>query len=320
MKERRQKSVVALIVTYNRKKLLINVIENLLNQNYNLDGILVFDNNSNDGTEKLLLKEKYIDQYQKEKITSKRLGELDFYYYKNGENLGGAGGFSKGVEIISQMQYDYVWIMDDDVLPEKNCLKVMLDTMEKYNVHAAIPNRNSENFKDCPVVDLDMKSFSKYFINDRKKRVELPLSKDVYFVKTMAFEGPLVDMNIIRKIGYPNSEYFILFDDTDYAQRILQFTNIAYCVDAHLYRQLPFITSKEKNKKFGWKEYYAIRNNILFNKKYGENFVVKYISSQMIVLYMLQRAVRNLNIKDVLLVLKASIHGNLGITGKKVQP
>ncbi|MWL11388.1 glycosyltransferase, partial [Escherichia coli] len=71
------KEVIAVIVTYNRKALLLKVIDAVINQSYPLKKILIIDNNSTDGTEMFI---------------SNRLS--DVVKYKNtGGNLGGAGGF-----------------------------------------------------------------------------------------------------------------------------------------------------------------------------------------------------------------------------------
>ncbi|HGX8739230.1 TPA: glycosyltransferase [Escherichia coli] len=67
------KEVIAVIVTYNRKALLLKVIDAVINQSYPLKKILIIDNNSTDGTEMFI---------------SNRLS--DVVKYKNtGDNLGG---------------------------------------------------------------------------------------------------------------------------------------------------------------------------------------------------------------------------------------
>ncbi|WP_295266446.1 glycosyltransferase, partial [Veillonella sp.] len=93
--------VVAIVVTYNRLELLKECIQALQSQSLALD-ILVVDNNSNDGTRG------YIEKLA---LTNKNI------IYKNtGENLGGAGGFNFGLKIAAKMDYEYVWIMDDDCI------------------------------------------------------------------------------------------------------------------------------------------------------------------------------------------------------------
>ena len=71
--------VIGVIVTYNRKKLLKNTVEALLNQTYKLDSIIIVDNASTDGTEEYLTNLGYLNNSM-------------IKYIKLNENTGGAGG------------------------------------------------------------------------------------------------------------------------------------------------------------------------------------------------------------------------------------
>lgn len=97
------------IVTYNRKKLLKENIEALLNQTFKDHDILIVDNNSNDGTKEMVAE-----------IQDKRIK-----YYNTGKNLGGAGGFAFGLRKAIELGYLYAWIMDDDSIPEKRHCKAL---------------------------------------------------------------------------------------------------------------------------------------------------------------------------------------------------
>ena len=55
-------TVCAVVVTYNRKELLIKCLKSLLKQTTPLQAIIIIDNNSTDNTQELLLQEKYITQ------------------------------------------------------------------------------------------------------------------------------------------------------------------------------------------------------------------------------------------------------------------
>ena len=83
MEKYASKKVMAIIVTFNRKELLKESIEALLNQSYKNCDILVVDNASSDGTRE------FISGY----IDNKKV------IYKNTEvNIGGAGGFNFGIK------------------------------------------------------------------------------------------------------------------------------------------------------------------------------------------------------------------------------
>ena len=94
------KKICAVVVTYNRKELLIRNIESLLKQTYPLD-ILIYDNASTDGTYDLLKDKGYI-------------GMKNIIFIQGDKNRGGAGGFCNGEKEAIKREYDFLWLMDDD--------------------------------------------------------------------------------------------------------------------------------------------------------------------------------------------------------------
>ena len=84
----------------------------------------------------------------------------------------------------------------------------------------------------------------------------------------------------------PNSDYFILFDDSDYAQRCNKHTKIAYVVSAKLGRQ---IIPNNVNERFSWKVYYSFRNEIIFDRLYNSN---KFVSTVRPYLMLIIRVIR----------------------------
>lgn len=87
--------VAAVVVTYNRKELLRECLQALLNQTRPLDEIIVVDNASTDGTDQMIPEEF-------PQITHVRLPE----------NIGGAGGFHEGMKLAYEKGHDWIWVMD----------------------------------------------------------------------------------------------------------------------------------------------------------------------------------------------------------------
>ena len=111
--------ILAVVVTYNRKKLLKECLDGLLNQGYEAFDILIVDNNSTDGT----------DEVCKEFINkSDRI-----IYHNTYANLGGAGGFHFGMKYGVESGYKYLWVMDDDTIANENCLEVLVSTDKELN-------------------------------------------------------------------------------------------------------------------------------------------------------------------------------------------
>ena len=106
------RDVVAVIVTYNRKDLLNCCIDHVLSQEKAQCDIIVIDNASTDGTGDFI---------------EMAYGNLSGLIYINtGANLGCTGGFQVGVREAVNRGYSYVWMMDDDTLPESRALENLM--------------------------------------------------------------------------------------------------------------------------------------------------------------------------------------------------
>ena len=91
--------VVAVVVTWNRRDLLVEALAALRAQTHPVAALVVVDNASTDGTDELLAKESGLDVVRLEK------------------NTGGAGGFAVGLEQAMGHDPDLVWLLDDDTVP-----------------------------------------------------------------------------------------------------------------------------------------------------------------------------------------------------------
>ena len=104
--------VAAVVVTYNRKKLLQICIEKIKAQKNISCDIYVIDNASTDGTSEMI-RERY---------------RLPFIrYFNTGSNIGGAGGFEYGLKRAVEAGYRFVWMMDDDTFPEDTALFELME-------------------------------------------------------------------------------------------------------------------------------------------------------------------------------------------------
>lgn len=100
----------AIIVTHNRKQLLAECVNKLLNQSHPPNQILIIDNASTDGTESYLKAQGFLDHSL---IT----------YHCLTENIGGAGGFAEGIKMAMQSGAEWMWLMDDDAMPAYDVLE-----------------------------------------------------------------------------------------------------------------------------------------------------------------------------------------------------
>lgn len=248
-------NIAAVVVTFNRLTLLKRTIQSL-KEVPQLSAIIVVNNGSTDGTGEWLQ-------------TQTGLTVI------NQENTGGSGGFHTGMRYAFTQGYEWIWCMDDDVYPAPDCLeKLLLEAHPGTGI--LCPRRIQEGkvfVNECRKVNLS-NPFTSLHQEKLTADTEAPTE-----IMGMVFEGPLIRREVVEKIGYPNKELFIFYDDTDYSYRaVLAGYKVVYVPDALLRKELFFThdTWKEKQKKKKWKRMYQIRNSAYFNHHYGKNFLVRY--------------------------------------------
>lgn len=264
-----KETVAAVIVTYNRKELLIECLDAVCNQTYRPDAIYIIDNNSNDGTPELLLEKKYIqklpeckeeiNQIIKGRVTSllNPLEVIDIIYVRKKENDGGAGGFHEGINLAYKDNFDWLWIMDDDGIPEKNCLNILLGYSRKKIIDYVAPNLIDE---------LGKSHFSNFF--------EVT-SLDTINYYGGPFNGILISNYLVSIVGLPIKSFFIWGDEMEYRNRIMEKGFITLTVKNAIHRHKRTTINYKKVPRV----YFFTRNLIycsrLFNGVYRSNFVYK---------------------------------------------
>ena len=186
----------AVLVTYNRKELLVECLDALLRQSRPLDRIIVIDNASTDGTPEHL----------------KQLGYLEkpiIDYTRMPQNTGGAGGFHEGVKRGYKAGYQWLWLMDDDVEPTPDALETMLSYSHVSKcLQAARIYADGQPHPWEQWVNIDR--------SGRRSASQEKLDGDYITVQVACFEGMLINRDIITKIGFPDKRFFIGGDDTAY--------------------------------------------------------------------------------------------------------
>ena len=104
--------VLAVVVTFNRLDELKVCVAALKSQSYESLNILVVNNGSTDGTKEWLTQQSNV-------------------IVINQENLGGAGGFYTGMKYMYDNGYEWLVMMDDDGIPDKNEIKNLIQSYDK---------------------------------------------------------------------------------------------------------------------------------------------------------------------------------------------
>lgn len=195
MQEEKKHGVCAVVVTYNRLELLKQCVEALRAQSAGCD-ILIVDNASTDGTAQWAG------------------AQQDCRYRNTGSNLGGAGGFNRGMRWAVEAGYEFVWIMDDDTLPEPQALEKLLEADRALG----------GNYGWLSSVALWTDGGECKMNRQKLKKSYYDYSPFLKYGLVQAEQATFVSLflrsDVIRRFGLPITEFFIWGDDLEFTRRI----------------------------------------------------------------------------------------------------
>jgi rhamnopyranosyl-N-acetylglucosaminyl-diphospho-decaprenol beta-1,3/1,4-galactofuranosyltransferase len=187
--------VVAVVVTFNRLPLLERLVARLRDVP-EVAEILVVDNASTDGTGEWLA------------------AQPDVVRRTLTENRGGAGGFHDGLAWAMERGADLAWLMDDDGLPDPDCLRLLL---EHTDLDFWGPVVVDEQRPERLVFPIRLPGGTRvvHELDDVRAAAADGLIRDV----VIPFNGVLVTRALVERIGVPRAEFFIWGDDHEYRLR-----------------------------------------------------------------------------------------------------
>ncbi|MDD3229653.1 MAG: glycosyltransferase [Oscillospiraceae bacterium] len=193
--------ILAVVVTYNRKKLLEECLQALLTQTYDSFDILIIDNASTDGTKKMI-----------ERFESNRI-----IYFNNGVNWGAATGFTYGINRAIVDGYDYCWTMDDDTVPNITAIESDIKKVSwlngKFSFMASMVEwTNGEHcIFNTPYLVSDI-----FHYNKAMEQSLLPAN-------SCSYTSCLFNLSVVKEAGLPIKEYQIYGDDMEFTSRLSNF-------------------------------------------------------------------------------------------------
>ncbi|WP_227368684.1 glycosyltransferase family 2 protein [Halomonas sp. M20] len=252
--------VFAVILSYNRKELLKRGLAAVCSQTRPCDAVIVVDNASSDGTAEML----------------REMGYPDLKVYSLSRNIGASGGFNVGFRLAYQAGADFIWMMDDDVVPEPDALQKLLEADEQLNIMGLdksylISQATTENgqINDPPNLDL------------RYNEIGYPswpetLVHGMVPVRLANFVSILIPRKTLSNYGVPISSMFIWGEDTEYTMRITR-DKPGYLVATskvlHLREKSgPISIVTEENRSRIQYHRHFIRNRVFITRKFSNKY------------------------------------------------
>ena len=284
MTDSKQDTIAAVVVTYNRKDLLGQCLDALAQQSHPLDAVYIIDNCSTDGTYAYLLDRDWIvpvPDLQGRVYESLKEVPLPAFegrcvtvrYVAMPENTGGAGGFNEGIKRAVDGGFDWIWLMDDDLLVSPQALKALVEKKEALTAaqdHPFLLNSLvlSQDAKDGDTLAFPLQELSKHGLprmrvqHWRLSEVADKLEEGLYRW-ACPFNGTFLPASAISQIGLPNKDFFIWGDERDFLWRAAKVLDMYTVIDSKAHHPaFPGVT-------FNWKLYYHIRNSLVVNEHFN---------------------------------------------------
>jgi GT2 family glycosyltransferase len=202
--------VVAVVVTWNRRDLLVESLAALAAQTHAPLEVVVVDNASTDGTAEILARD-----------------HAHLHTVSLTANTGGAGGFAAGIERALTLGPDLVWLLDDDTVPTPTAAEQLVAAWSTYpstgsgrrpgQRPAVLASRVVwTDGRDHPMNTPRPKPFASS--GERAAAAQVGCVP----VRSASFVSIMCDVAVVRERGLPIADYFLWNDDFEYSTRLVR--------------------------------------------------------------------------------------------------
>ncbi len=261
-KEYKDIKVAVLLLNWNGVELTVPCIESLQKGTIIPTQIIVVDNASVDNSVNIL----------KEKFPFIEL-------IQNQTNLGFTGGNNIGFKKILSDHYDYIWVLNNDTLVDKNCLYNLLEAMQADISIAAV---SGKILYDDPT---DIIWYAGSVLNKNTLRSkhkgemqkdlgQYDIQEDVPFISGCCM---LIRRNVLETVGLFDNNFFAYSDDFDWCLRAKSMgLRLRYIPKAMIYHKVSASFKKTTTNKNGGTSspfaiYLTTRNRLYIIRKHAKN-------------------------------------------------
>ena len=262
-------------VTYNSEHVLVDFLKSVKDQNYSDYCLYVVDNDSSDKTCDILKK------------------DSDIKYLFNEENFGVAYANNQGVKWALKDDCDFVLLVNNDTVFEKELLNKLVDAHFKYKANIVVPKMK---YFDSKLIWFAGGFFDikKAYLNYHRGQGEVDTNqfKDG-FVDYAPICCSLMHKSVFEDIGFFDEKYFVYFDDSDFFFRVKknETHQTIYINDVEFYHKIGSLSKSRKQKD---KKKYSMffiqqmtKNHVYFLRK--QQFLFSFFSLFYLFLYFMIR-------------------------------
>jgi GT2 family glycosyltransferase len=276
-----REKTAAVVVTYNRKELLVECLVSLLKQSYSLDAIYIIDNDSTDGTLDYLLGQDLVGppvgikgepSETVKAVASMALSDwpIEIHYVRMPENTGGAGGFHEGMKRAVAAGFDWLWLMDDDLWTAPEALAALVRKKDALRAEPVLLNslvlardQADGDTLAFPLQELTARGYPRRGIYHWRLSEVQDQVHDGLYQWACPFNGTFLPARVVAEVGLPNKEFFFWGDEKDFLWRAAKRFHLYTVVDSQVFHP------PARDTGFDWRQYYNIRNMMIVNRHFN---------------------------------------------------
>lgn len=254
--------VICVVCNYNKQEFVVNCVKSIKEQSINNILTIVADNASTDDSVKQL---------------RSNFGD-SILVVQNSENKGGSGGFNLGLREALTHESEYIMLIDNDVVLDKDAIEIMYNYMNEHrDVGILGPTvrmmKNPEKVQDLGgSIGNKYNMYGNYFADIDEG---LPCEVEADYISTCA---AMARTEAIKKFGLMPEDNFIYWDDVEWSKKcqLAGYKTVAIN-KAKVWHNFQTANVTAFNK------YYLLRNRLHFFSKYiGDDEEVEEFSKVML--------------------------------------
>ena len=249
-------SVYIILVNWNGWQDTLECLRSLEQLQYSNYTVIVVDNGSTDqSTQKI-----------RQRFPNIVLIESD-------KNLGFAGGNNLGIEYALDQQADYCWLLNNDTTVEPDALDHLINSMEADPEIGICGSKLVFYHQRDRLQALGGGYFNKWFGTvhtiGSQKPIDTTLDTNKIEARLDYIIGAsmMVSRQFIEEVGLMNEEYFLYYEEIDWAMRAQEKFKLGLASQSIVYHKEGASTGGQKAQKFTrskQSDYYQLKNRLKF--------------------------------------------------------
>jgi len=223
------------------------------------------------------------------------------FYINPGENRGYAAGNNIGIKyILANLSVDYIWIINNDIIPQKNAAGFMIETIRSCG-DKSICGSVLYYYEDKDTIDENsviqcygggkyypaIGKSKLYFKNKHRSELALLKNKQVDFIMGASM---MVPVNAFKELGFIPEEYFMYYEELDWQTSARKKGYKLIVSEPSEIIHMDGLSTKNKKHTY---YYYMNRAAIIFTKKHYAYFLPLVILYRVMEAFFLTSGIKN---------------------------